>query len=171
VNVLLALGIRHVGWETAGLLAQHAGSLAGLLDVTAESLQAIEGIGPIVANSIVAWTEREEHQALVRRLVDHGINPTADVGTVVGGTLEGLTIVVTGRLDTMSRNDAEDRIRSLGGKVGSAITKGTDYLVVGAEAGTKLAKAEKLGTKQLTEEEFAKLLEDGPEAVEETAEA
>lgn len=164
LNVLLALGIRHMGWETAALVAQHIGSLEGLLGVTAESLQGIEGIGPIVAGSIAKWVEQEEHQALVRRLIEHGINPTADVGVVVGGILEGLTIVVTGRLETMSRLEAEDRIRELGGKVGSAITKATDYLVVGAEAGTKLAKAEKLGTKQLTEEEFGRLLAEGPEA-------
>jgi DNA ligase (NAD+) len=71
----------------------------------------------------------------------------------------------------MSRTEAEDRIRDLGGKVGSSITEGTDYLVVGAEAGSKLQKAEKLGTKQLTEEEFARLLEGGPEALESTSNA
>jgi len=166
VNILLALGIRHVGWETAGLLAAHIRSLEGLLDVDAESLQGIEGIGPVVANSIVTWVGREEHRDLVRRLLGHGINPTHETGAVTGGILDGLTIVVTGRLDTMSRNEAEDRIRALGGKVGSAITKGTDFLVVGAEAGSKLAKAEKLGTRQLTEEEFGRLLEGGPGAVE-----
>jgi DNA ligase (NAD+) len=72
---------------------------------------------------------------------------------------------VTGRLETMSRNEAEDRIRALGGKVGSGVTKGTDYLVVGAEAGSKLAKAEKLGVKTLDEEQFTALLARGPEAL------
>ena len=165
VNVLLALGIRHVGWETAGLIAGHIGTLEGLLDVTMESLQGIEGIGPIVASSIVAWTSREEQRELVRRLVAHGINPRHESSAVEGGILEGLTIVVTGRLETMSRNQAEDRVRALGGKVGSAITKGTDFLVVGAEAGTKLQKAEKLGTRTLSEEEFTQLLEAGPPAL------
>jgi DNA ligase (NAD+) len=74
--------------------------------------------------------------------------------------------VVTGRLESISRNDAEDKIRELGGKVGSAVTKGTDFLVVGAEAGTKLQKAEKLGTKLLTEEEFERLLMEGPSVIE-----
>jgi len=166
LNVLLALGIRHVGWETAALVAEHIGTLDGLLDVKAESLQEIEGIGPVVANSIVAWTEREANRDLVRRLVAHGINPAHERRQVAGGVLEGLTIVVTGRLEGMSRGQAEDLIRELGGKVGSAITKSTDFLVVGLDAGTKLAKAEKLGTRQLTEEEFGRLVEAGPGAFE-----
>jgi DNA ligase (NAD+) len=94
-----------------------------------------------------------------------------EVRQSTGGPLEGLTIVVTGRLETMSRGQAEDLIRDLGGKVGSSITKATDYLVVGAEAGTKLAKAEKLGTKQLTEEDFGKLVEGGVEALESASDA
>ncbi|MGE0598993.1 MAG: NAD-dependent DNA ligase LigA [Dehalococcoidia bacterium] len=171
VHVLLALGIRHVGWETAGLIAQHIGSLEGLLDVNAEALQGIEGIGPIVAQSIVTWVENEAHRDLVRKLIGHGVNPTHETGVVEGGILDGLTIVVTGRLETMSRNAAEDKIRELGGKVGSAITKGTDFLVVGAEAGSKLAKAEKLGTRQLTEEEFGALIERGPAALESASDA
>ncbi|MGE3073789.1 MAG: NAD-dependent DNA ligase LigA [Dehalococcoidia bacterium] len=171
VNVLLALGIRHVGWETAGLLAQHIGSLEGLLDVNAEALQGIEGIGPIVAQSIVTWVENEAHRDLVTRLIAHGVNPTHETGVVEGGILDGLTVVVTGRLETMSRGAAEDKIRELGGKVGSAITKGTDFLVVGAEAGSKLAKAEKLGTRQLTEEEFGTLIEKGPGALEAASDA
>ena len=171
LNVLLALGIRHVGWETAALVAEHIRTLEGLLGVTQESLQGIEGIGPVVANSIVAWAEREQNRELVRRLVAHGINPVHEVRQSTGGPLEGLTIVVTGRLETMSRGQAEDLIRDLGGKVGSSITKATDYLVVGAEAGTKLAKAEKLGTKQLTEEDFGKLVEGGVEALESASDA
>lgn len=171
VNVLLALGIRHVGSETARLIADHIATLAGLLDVEEESLQDIEGIGPIVARSILAWTAVEQHRELVRRLIAHGVNPTHESTAVVGGILDGLTIVVTGRLETMSRNAAEDKIRELGGRVGSAITKGTDFLVVGAEAGSKLARAEKLGTRMVTEEDFGRLLEDGAGALESTLDA
>ncbi len=165
VNVLLALGIRHVGWETARLLAEHIGSLQGLLQVDQEKLQNIEGIGPVVANGIASWVAREQNQDLVRRLLAHGINPVHEASTASGGILEGLTIVVTGRLESISRNDAEDKIRELGGKVGSAVTKGTDFLVVGAEAGTKLQKAEKLGTRLLTEAEFRQLVVEGRDAV------
>ncbi len=170
-NVLLALGIRHVGWETARLVAEHIKTLEGLLDVDEESLQNIEGIGPIVAGSIVAWVEVEQNRELVRRLIAHGVNPIHVSTAVEGGILDGLTIVVTGRLETMSRNAAEDQIRELGGKVGSAITKGTDFLVVGAEAGSKLAKAEKLGTRTITEEEFGRLIEGGPGVLEPTLDA
>ena len=171
VNVLLALGIRHVGYETARLLAEHIRTLDGLLAVDQDSLQGIEGIGPVVAGSIAAWAAREQNRDLVRRLVAHGINPVHESSGGASGPLEGLTVVVTGRLETMSRNEAEDRIRELGGKVGSAITKGTDFLVVGADAGSKLQKAEKLGTRLLTEEDFTRLLTEGPAALESTSDA
>jgi DNA ligase (NAD+) len=162
-NVLFALGIRHVGFETARLLAEHIGSLEALLSVNGESLQSIEGVGPVVAGSIARWVERPENRELVKRLVNAGVNPVHERAAArEGGLLEGLTIVVTGRLDQISRNEAEDRIRELGGKVGSSVTKATDFLVVGADAGSKLAKAEKLGTRQLDESQFLRLLEQGP---------
>ena len=166
VNVLLALGIRHVGWETARLIADHIRTLDGLLEIDGEKLKEIEGIGPVVASGIGAWVAREPNRELVGRLVSHGINPVHESTASSGGILDGLIIVVTGRLESISRNDAEDKIRERGGKVGSAVTKGTDFLVVGAEAGTKLQKAEKLGTKLLTEEEFQRVLAEGPTAVE-----
>lgn len=159
-NVLFALGIRHVGFETARLLAEHLGSLEALLEVDAGKLQEIEGIGPVVAGSIAKWTERPENRSIVQRLVDHGVNPTyARTASANGGPLEGLTIVVTGRLESMSRGEAEDLIRAGGGKVGSAVTKGTSFLVVGADAGSKLAKAQQLGTPVLDEEAFRRLVE------------
>jgi DNA ligase (NAD+) len=161
-NVLFALGIRHVGYETARLLAEHVRNLDGLLAVTAESLQEVEGIGPVVAKAIAEWVQREANRDVIRRLQEAGVQPAMIEEPKEGDQLEGLTLVVTGRLETMSRNEAEDRIRALGGKVGSAVTKGTDYLVVGAEAGTKLAKAEKLGVKTIDEDEFTALLVDGP---------
>jgi DNA ligase (NAD+) len=165
-NVLFALGIRHVGYETARLLAEHLGSLEALLDVDSEKLMEVEGIGPVVAKSIADWAAREPNRDIVRRLVAAGVNPSYSAATAkVTGPLEGLTLLVTGRLEAMSRGQAEDRIRALGGKVGSSVSKGTDYLVVGAEAGTKRAKAEKLGVKTIDEATFGKLLEDGPQAL------
>jgi DNA ligase (NAD+) len=101
----------------------------------------------------------------VERLVAAGVNPTFERPEGGAGPLEGLTIVVTGRLQRMSRGEAEDAIRARGGKVGSSVTKATDFLVVGEDAGSKLAKAEKLGTRLLTEEEFLALLERGPAAL------
>ncbi len=171
-NVLFALGIRHAGFETARLLAEHLGSLEALLTVDEEGLKDIEGVGPVVAGSIARWVERAENRDVVQRLVNAGVNPTFERAAAgADGPLQGLTLVVTGRLEAISRNAAEDRIRELGGKVGSSVTKGTDYLVVGAEAGTKLAKAEKLGTKTLDEAQFLRLLDEGPAAVESASDA
>ena len=119
VNVLLALGIRHVGGETARLVANHIGRLGGLLAVDGEALQAIDGIGPIVAKSIVAWTEIEVNRELAERLISCGIDPVHETNAPEGGILDGLTIVVTVRLETMSRAAAVGRVPALGGKVGS----------------------------------------------------
>lgn len=166
-NVLFALGIRHVGYETARLLADRLGSLGSLLDADEERLQQVEGIGPVVAASIASWARRPENRDIVRRLVAHGVDPEhAAVASAAGGPLEGLTLVVTGRLESMSRGEAEDLVRAKGGKVGSSVTRGTDYLVVGAEAGSKLTKAQQLGTKVLDESAFRALLEGGEAAPE-----
>lgn len=157
-NVLFALGIRHVGFETARVLAEHFGRLEAVIEAPEDELQQVEGIGPMVAKSIADWSAQEENRDVVARLINAGVRPVQAVRTAENDLLAGLTIVVTGRLETMSREQAEDRIRELGGKVGSAVSKRTDALVVGAEAGSKLAKAEQLGVRRLTEEEFAKLL-------------
>jgi DNA ligase (NAD+) len=160
-NVLFALGIRHVGFETARLLAAHVGSLTGLLNATVEELQQVEGIGPVVAQSIATWTARPENRDLVARLIAHGIDPREERTATREGPLSGLTIVVTGRLESMSRPEAEERIRALGGKVGSSVSKTTDYLVAGADAGSKLTKAQALGTRILDEAGFLQLMEAG----------
>ena len=160
-NVLFALGIRHVGYETARLLATHFRRLGALLEAEAEQLQTVEGIGPIVAKAIAEWAGREENQVVVKRLIAAGVDPVEEVEDRIAGPLDGLTLVVTGRLETMSRNEAEDHIRALGGKVGSAVSKGTTALVVGADAGTKLLKAEKLGVRVIDETLFARLIESG----------
>lgn len=165
-NVIFALGIRHVGFETARLLAEHLGSLDALLDASEEQLQQIEGIGPVVAASIASWARNPQNRDIVRRLVAHGVDPRqAAAASAGGGPLEGLTVVVTGRLEGMSRGEAEDLIRAAGGKVGSSVTKATDYLVVGADAGSKLARAQQLGTKVIDEQAFRRLLEGGAAAL------
>lgn len=166
-NVIFGLGIRHVGFETARLLAQHFGSLEATVAASPEELRVVEGIGPVVAESIAAWSARPEHRAMVAKLKAAGVSLEAEGRPETGpGSLAGLTIVVTGRLETMSRGEAEESIRALGGKVGSSVSKQTDFLVVGAEAGSKLARAEKLGTRMLDEAAFRALLEKGPGAVE-----
>ncbi|MGI8926744.1 MAG: NAD-dependent DNA ligase LigA [Tepidiformaceae bacterium] len=164
-NVLFALGIRHVGYETARLLAEHFGDLEAIVAADAIALQEVEGIGPVVARSIADWGARKENRAVIQRLKAAGVNMSGKVVERAGDQLAGLTIVVTGRLETMSRSEAEDRIRLLGGKVGGAVSKATSYLVVGEEAGSKLAKAEQLGVKLLDEAAFARLLAEGPAAL------
>jgi DNA ligase (NAD+) len=164
-NVLFGLGIRHVGFETARVLAEHLRSLEALLSAGEEELQQVEGIGPIVARSIAQWTSRAENRELIDRLRAAGVDPQQEGTVAESDLLAGLTLVVTGRLETMSRNEAEDRIRALGGKVGSAVSKGTSYLVVGAEAGTKLAKAQQLGVSTIDEAAFRRLLDSGPSSL------
>ncbi len=164
-NVLLALGIRHVGFETARLLADHFGDLEGILRASTEQLQQVDGIGPIVAESITTWAARPENQAVVAKLKASGVTMKTE-GKAAGpaGLLSGLTLVVTGRLETMSRAEAEGEIRARGGKVASQVTRQTDFLVVGAEAGSKLGRAQTLGTPTLDEGAFLRLLHEGPGA-------
>lgn len=165
-NVLFALGIRHVGYETARLLASNFGSLTAVINAPVETLTQVEGIGPIVADGIATWSAREQNRDVVRRLIAAGIDPRETPNEPVSGLLTGLTLVVTGRLEGISRNQAEDLIRELGGKVGSAVAKSTTALVVGEEAGTKLAKAEKLGVRTIDEATFLRLTQEGPSVLE-----
>ncbi len=161
LNVIFALGIRHVGYETARLLAQHFGSLPAILDAGEEALQEVEGIGPVVAKSIADWATVESNRELVAKLGSAGVTMEQEIVVTEAGPLDGLTLVVTGTLESMSRNEAEDRIRELGGKVGSSVTKKTDALIAGASAGSKLQKAEKLGVRVVDEAMFTRLLEEG----------
>ena len=163
-NVIFALGIRHAGFETARLLASHFRSLPAMMEATPEQFQEIEGIGPIVAKAITDWSAREQNQDVVGRLLAAGVTPTVEERVEREGSdlLAGLTIVVTGRLETMSRAEAEDRIRDLGGKVGGSVSKKTSAVVVGEEAGSKLTKAQELGVRTLDEATFTRLLAEGP---------
>ncbi|MGK2964895.1 MAG: NAD-dependent DNA ligase LigA [Tepidiformaceae bacterium] len=166
LHLLFGLGIRHIGYETARLLVQHFGGVQELLEASEEELQEVEGIGPVVARSVKQWWEREENREVVRRLADAGVSMRLDRAAVAEeGPLTGLTLVVTGRLDTMSREAAEDRIRELGGKVGGSVSKSTTALVTGEGGGGKRAKAEQLGVRTLDEAEFVQLLGGGVEAV------
>ena len=164
-NVLFALGIRHVGFETARLLAAALESLDGVLAATEEQLREIDGIGPIVARAIAEWTATESNRDVVRRLQVAGVDPRQEGPMAASDLLAGLTIVVTGTLESMSREAAEDRIRDLGGKVGSGLSKVTSFLVVGEKAGTKLAKAQKLGVQTVDEATFRRIMEEGSAAI------
>lgn len=165
-NVVFGLGIRHVGFETARLLADHFGSLPAMLSADEEELQEVEGIGPIVAQSIAAWAAQPRNQELVGRLGEAGVTMEQAATGPADGRLAGLTLVVTGTLEGFARNEAEERLRELGGKVTGSVSKKTSALVAGASPGTKLQKAEKLGVPVLDEDGFLRLLEEGPGVLE-----
>ncbi len=153
-RLLIGLGIPHVGGETAYLLATRFGTLAKLGTASEETLSRIEGIGPVIGYSVHTWFAQEENHALLARLVKH-----LKVQKVVApskGPLTGQTVVITGTLPTLSREEAEARVRRAGGKVASSVSAKTSFIVAGEAAGSKLAKAESLGVPVLSEAEFLK---------------
>lgn len=157
-RVIFALGIRHVGEETAELLASHFGSIDRLAQATEEELLSIPSIGPKLAESIASFFRQESNRRIIEKLRKAGVRLEDKRGAPKELPLAGMEFVVTGRLNAFSREQAEARIRELGGKAGDNVTRKTNYLVVGADPGSKLARAQALGIKQLTEEEFLALL-------------
>jgi DNA ligase (NAD+) len=159
-RLLFGLGILHVGAGAARALANHFGSLDALEKASEEELCQVRDIGEVVAKSIVTWFAREENQELLRRLRKAGLNLTATRTTApTGGTkLAGKTFVLTGTLSE-PRDDVKERIIAAGGKVSGSVSKKTDYVVAGENAGSKLADAERLGVTVLSEGQLAKLAE------------
>lgn len=154
---IFGLGIRHVGAQTAVDLANKFKSIGGLSRATIDELLEVEGVGEIVAESIAAWFADQDNQKLLKRFEENGVHP--DRAAITNGRLSGKSFVVTGTLESMGREEAGEKIRELGGTFQSSVGKDTDYLVVGANVGeTKLAKASKFGTKQITEQDFVKML-------------
>ncbi|HEX4775038.1 MAG TPA: NAD-dependent DNA ligase LigA [Candidatus Saccharimonadales bacterium] len=151
------LGIRHVGIQTAIDLSNHFRELDKLAAATIDELAEIEGIGEVVAEAVVEWFSEPRNQKLLQKFEKLGVRP--EPVKQIGGKLSGKKFVVTGALESMGREEAAEKIRSLGGTFQSSVGQDTDYLVVGANVGAaKLAKANKLGIKQLNEAEFLKLL-------------
>jgi DNA ligase (NAD+) len=174
-RVLLGLGIRHVGDRTAQLLAEHFGSMQALVaaassdDAVAE-LTKINEIGPKVAEVIVEFFTVAKNVELVAALEHFEVDMKAEK-RVVGDQLAGLTFVLTGTLPTLTRDDAKSRIEASGGKVSGSVSKKTSYVVAGAEAGSKLEKAQQLGVAVLDEEGLLRLLASGPDALQATEES
>jgi len=159
-RLVFALGIRHIGEEMAEILAKEFHSIDKLAHASREELLSIPSIGPKIADSIIAFFAQEENRRIIERLREAGVRLEEEAVRPEELPLAGQEFVITGRLETFSRQEAEARIKALGGTVKSDITRKTTYLVVGAEPGSKLARAQALGTKQLIEEEFLKLLEE-----------
>ncbi len=155
-RLLVGLGISHVGGETAYLLATRFGTLSALGRASEELLSGVEGIGPILGKSVAEWFRDESNQALLTRLtkqlqIQKVLAPEA-------GPLAGQTVVVTGTLPTLSREEAEARVRQAGGKPAGTVSKKTSFVVAGESAGSKLDKARQLGVVVIDEEEFLKKL-------------
>jgi DNA ligase (NAD+) len=149
-RVLLGLGIRHVGERTAQALAEEFGSIDNLIAATEEELTRVNDIGPKVAATVREFFSNERNLALVERLRGYGLTFTAE-RKVRGTALNGLTFVLTGTLPTLTRDEAKERIEAAGGKVSGSVSKKTDYVVAGEEAGSKLDKAQSLGVAVLDE--------------------
>jgi DNA ligase (NAD+) len=156
-RLLFGLGIPQVGEATAAALARHFGELEKLLAATEEELQAVKDVGPEVAREIRAWTGEPQNVRVVRRLVAAGVRPAAEQ-IDARGPFAGKTVVLTGGLSSMSRDDAKAEIERRGGKVSGSVSKKTDMVVAGEEAGSKLEKARSLGVRVVGEEEFLALL-------------
>jgi len=150
------LGIRHVGTQTAIDLASYFESTDGLQGATLQQLEQVEGVGKVVAESITAWFADEDNLALLEKFEQLGVKPHFEKKS---GKLVGKNFVVTGTLETMSRDEAADRIRALGGTFQTSVAKDTTYLVAGGKVGaSKLKKAESYGTKIISEQELTRLL-------------
>jgi DNA ligase (NAD+) len=161
-RVIFALGITHVGDQYAELLAEHFASIDALAKASEEELPIIPSIGPKIAEGIVTFFRQEGNKQIIGKLRKAGVKlekEKAEEAKLQDLPLAGLEFVLTGKLDSLSRSEAEAKIKALGGKASSDVSKKTSYLVVGADPGSKLAKAEMLGTKTLTEAEFLRLMD------------
>jgi DNA ligase (NAD+) len=157
---LHALGIRDVGEATAAALAEHFGTLAALQSATVEQILEVPDVGPVIAAQVQAFFASPANRSVVQRLIGAGISwPESAPAVPAPRPLSGITVVLTGTLQSMSRDQAGAALKALGAKVSSAVSARTNYLVAGAEAGSKLAKARELGVRVLNEEELSQLLQ------------
>jgi DNA ligase (NAD+) len=162
--LVFALGIRHVGASVAELLAQRFNSIDALARATSEEMCAIDGVGAVIADNVIEYFAQEENQALIFDLAALGVKMEIDQdqkAVVLTQSLAGKTFVITGTMEQMERLDAEKAIKARGGKATGSVSKKTDYVVVGASPGSKVAKAQELGIKIIDEAEFLALLADG----------
>jgi len=153
-----ALGIPMVGEETAFDLAEHFGNIHDLMDASYEEINKVYGIGSRVAQSIVDYFADEGNKNIVKQLLSNGIKITNPERAARSGPLKGKTFVFTGGMETMTRQEAEGKVRKLGGDASSSVSRETDYVVAGSEPGSKFDRAQKLNIKTLSESEFLKMI-------------
>jgi len=159
-SFLYGLGIPQVGEATATALARHFGTLERFLAASDEDLQQVRDVGPETAGEIRAWTSEPQNDQVVRHLLEAGVRPAPEEAAR-GGPLAGKTVVLTGGLAKLARDEAKAEVERRGGKVSGSVSRKTDFVVAGEEAGSKLARARSLGVKVIGEDEFLKMLEEG----------
>ena len=170
-RILVALNIRHVGPVAARALADHFGSLDAIRSAGREDLAAVDGVGGIIADAVLARFEVDWHREIVERWAADGVqfttpgHPGPGKAAEGGGVLSGVTVVATGTLEGYTREGAQEAIIAAGGKAASSVSKKTDFVAAGPGAGSKLAKAEELGVRILDAAQFKKLVEEGPSAL------
>ena len=157
-RLITALGIRHVGGKASKLLAKKYKTLQALTEAKFEELQEMNDIGEVMANSIVEFFAQEQTKDLLKRLEDAGVNTKAMEEETTDNRFEGQTFVLTGSLQKFTRKEAEDLIEKFGGKTSSSVSKKTNYVLAGEDAGSKLTKAQSLGVNIISEEEFENLI-------------
>jgi DNA ligase (NAD+) len=162
-RVLVGLSIRHVGPTAARALAQHFGSVPKIFDADVDQLASVDGVGPVIAEALVAWWQVDWHREVVRRWAEAGVRMEDERAEGLPRTLEGLTIVVTGSLAGFSRDEAKEAILARGGKAAGSVSKKTSYVVAGDAPGSKYDKAVDLGVPVLDEAGFRALLDSGPD--------
>ena len=164
-RVLVSLSIRHVGPTAARALAAHFGSMQAIRGASASELAGVEGVGGVIAEAVIEWFDVDWHVAVVDKWAAAGVRMADERDESVPKTLAGLTVVVTGSLVNFSRDEAKEAILSRGGKAAGSVSKSTDFVVVGENAGSKAEKAEQLGLRILDENEFVALLDGGADAL------
>ena len=157
-RLITALGIRHVGGKASKLLAKKYKTLQAVSEAKFEELQEMNDIGEVMANSIVEFFAQEQTKDLLKRLKDAGVNMEAIQNEPIDNRFEGKTFVLTGSLEKFTRKEAEELIEKFGGKTSSSVSKKTDYVLAGEEAGSKLTKAQSLGVTVISEDEFEELI-------------
>ncbi|OIO33268.1 MAG: DNA ligase (NAD(+)) LigA [Candidatus Omnitrophica bacterium CG1_02_40_15] len=157
-RLVYGLGIRHVGVRSAWILASRFRSLDRLANSDIEELQSINEIGPVMAESIFNFFRTEENKKIIEKLRRNGVNTEEKYPSLKSKNLEGKTFVITGSLESFSRNEIEELIRKAGGNASSSVSKNTDYIVTGKDPGSKFEKAKQLGVKIIDESEFKKLI-------------
>jgi DNA ligase (NAD+) len=165
-RALVALSIRHVGPTAAQALARELHSLDAIASADVNDLAGVDGVGAIIAESIHEWFSVDWHRSIVERWRASGVRLEDPVSASPAAVLlDGLTIVVTGTLESLTREEAQEAVTAAGGKSAGSVSQKTSYVVAGANAGSKLAKAETLGVPVIDEEQFRRLLDGGPDAL------